>query len=125
MKAELEGNFSAIIGKMRQDLVSEFRGAIQEVVGLLPKEMVLPTSSPRAGYAQYPDPALCPGISSVESPPQQPILAPSPQLPRKSPVTPALLSLLSVFGHQVPPWQFAVASTAPISPVSLVHQIVS
>ncbi len=41
MKAELEKHFSAL----RQDLMSEFRGAIQEVIGLIPKEMVSPQSS--------------------------------------------------------------------------------
>ncbi len=62
IQAELETNFSAL----RQDLMSELRGAIWEVVGLIPNEMVSPQSSTRAGYVSSPDPTLSADVSSME-----------------------------------------------------------
>ncbi len=117
MKAELEDNFSAIMGKMRQDLLPEFQGALQDIVGLVPKRMILPKNSTRAGNIPYPDLTLCPGNSSIVSQSQQPMSTRSLQLPQKSPVSPALSSLLSVFGHQILPWQFPVAPTTPVASV--------
>ncbi len=137
MKIELETNFSDMIMNMRQNIMSEFRGAIQGMANLFPQNASQPLSSTRAGFIQ--NPPFGHGISAQSvsiamllpnlphplpmlnatflalSPPSWP----PPQFPQEFPVTPALSSLLSVFGHQVPPWQFPVAPTAPVPSVSV------